>query len=151
MSKTPPNVEDSKATVQDFVNKQHQPHLKKKNILIINSSTIVFYFCCVTKPRKSEGRRNSQRDDDILYSIENMYYRKYSLGQRPMACQISHQLLFCSSVVFSSLVRAREAAPGTLLAKNAPLGDHSRRQNRPYGAPRFDFFDFLVHQGGVQK
>ena len=50
---------------------------------------------------------------------------------------------------FSSLVRACEAAPGTLLAKNTPLGDQPRRQNRPYGAPRLDFLDFLVHREGV--
>ena len=57
----------------------------------------------------------------------------------------------CSSAplsFFSSLVRAREAAPRTLLARNAPLGDHSRRQNRPFGAPRLDL---LVHREGVQK
>ena len=40
-----------------------------------------------------------------------------------MACQILYQLLLCSSVVFSSLVRAREAAPGTLLAQNGPPDD----------------------------
>ena len=65
-----------------------------------------------------------------------------------MACQISHQLLFCSSVVFfftSPRVR------GALLAKNTPLGDHPRLQNRPYGAPRLNFFEFLVHRQGVQK
>ena len=36
---------------------------------------------------------------------------------------------------FSSLVRAREAAPGTLLAKNAPLAAAREQQHRPLGAP----------------
>ena len=43
---------------------------------------------------------------------------------------------------FSLLVRAREAAPGTLLAKNAPFAAAPEQQNRPSGAPGPIFKDF---------
>ena len=49
---------------------------------------------------------------------------KYSPGLRPMACQILHQLLLCRFC--SLLVRAREAAPGTLGPQTVAPAWHSR-------------------------
>ena len=49
---------------------------------------------------------------------------KYSPGHRPMACQILHQLLLCRFC--SLLVRAREAAPGTLGPQTVAPAWHSR-------------------------
>ena len=48
-----------------------------------------------------------------------------------MACQILHQLLLCAYIDFSALVRAHEAAPGALLANNAPPAAAPEQKIRP--------------------
>ena len=96
--------------------------------------------------RETKHNKNKMFRMNIL-----IVYHLNSPGHRPMACQILHQLLFCSSVVFFFTSPRARGGPWD------PPGQKCTTWRRPWrafsalGAPRLDFFRFFCPSGRRPK